>query len=120
VGQVITGDSDIGTFGGATVTVTGKGIVQQFVTHRYIYLSVVGGNPVSGNINYIRTLTYPFTVSSDSALVSQVNQVTDTFYVLILGSTPPTVQTDVTITVTQPASGNFSTGTATTTLTVLP
>jgi hypothetical protein len=123
VGQVLTATPGSGTFGGATVTVTSKFISNVFGT--VINVSVVGGNPSTGNLTISNVMaSFPkYTVTSSNSDLVQINPPSSgsSNYTLVLGSPNPAPNTPpVTITVVQSESGSFGRGTATKALTITP
>jgi hypothetical protein len=124
VGQVLTANPGTGTFGGATVTVTGKYINPLLLeTIYFIDVSVVGGTPITGDLTSVMASFPKYTVTSNSGLV-QINPPLsgDSNYTLVVGSPNPSQNAPVTITITvvQSESGSFGRGTATKTLTITP
>ena len=123
MGQVLTATPGSGTFGGATVTVTSKFISNVFGT--VINVSVVGGNPSTGNLTIYNVMaSFPkYTVTSSNSDLVQINPPSSgsSNYTLVLGSPNPAPNTPpVTITVVQSESGSFGRGTATKALTITP
>jgi hypothetical protein len=122
VGQFLTAVPGSGTFGGATVTVTGKNINNAWGSNYYIYLSVVGGSPASGDVSNVMSSNYAVT-STPAGLVQQIVPPSSgsSNYTLVLASNAyPTQDMQGTITVIQAASGGFAQGTATKPLTIQP
>jgi len=126
VGQVLTANPGTGTFGGATVTVTGKYISNTWLGTIYlIYVSVVGGTPSTGDrvISNVIASFPKYTVTSNPAGLVQINPPSsgDSNYTLVLASNAyPTQDTPVAITATQAAGGGFAQGTGNTTLVISP
>ena len=126
-GQILTATATAGSgsFGGARVTVTNAsiqsgslaGVQGNFPT---VSVSIVGGTPVEGNISNIMSLTL-YNVSSTSDLV-KINPPTSGYsdYTVALLRNPSAPSQPVTITVIQPGTSNYPSGTGTATLTIQP